>query len=376
MQKRKGTRKRNNTGEIILLVSRLLLAAVFIFSGFVKAVDPLGLTYKIEDYFMAFGGFFSGFKSIAFYLAIALSSFELLLGLNLLFKVHLRVTAFFTLLFMLVMTPLTLYLAIFNPVSDCGCFGDAIKLTNWQTFYKNIFFLALAIFVMAFARKARPVFLPHAEWILAVIFACTGVGISVYGYNHLPLIDFLPYKTGTNIPEAMYVPNNAPADEFKTTFIYEKDGVQKEFTLENYPKDDSTWVFVDQKTVVVAEGYKPPIHDLHIVDANYEDITDKIIYGKGSTWLLVMYDLNKASVEGAQKAQTIYNKYKNTVTKFYAVTASGETDIQAFKKKTGVTYPFCSADPITLKTMVRANPGLILVTNGVIVGKWHWNDFE
>jgi hypothetical protein len=261
-------------------------------------------------------------------------------------------------------------------VSDCGCFGDALKITNWQTFYKNIFLLAIAVLVLVYTRKLHPVFLPRIEWILILIFISSGVGISLYGYNHLPLIDFLPYKIGTNIPEAMYVPEDAPSDQFKTTFIYEKNGIQKEFTLENYPKDDSTWVFVDQKTVVISEGYKAPIHDLHIVDAGYEDITDKIISGKGSTWLLIMYDLNQTSIEGAKKAQKIYDKYKNTVTKFYAVTASGETDIQAFKKKTGVTYPFCSADPITLKTMVRANPGLMLITNGVVVGKWHWNDFE
>ena len=368
--------KKVKNENLLINICRYALAIVFIFSGFVKAVDPLGGTYKIEDYFVAFDGFFASLKPLAFYFAIALSSFELLLGLNLLFRIHLRRTAIFTLLFMLVMTPLTLYLALTNPVSDCGCFGDAIKLTNWQTFFKNIIILIPAVLLVIFTRKDKAVLLPHIEWSFVAVFIAVGVGVSVYGYRHLPLIDFLPYKTGTNIPEKMYVPKDAAVDKYETTFIYEKNGEQKEFTLENYPKDDSTWVFVDQKTRVISEGYKAPIHDLHITDANYEEITDQIIYSEGETWLLVMYDLNKTSEEGARAAQKIYDKYKNTSAKFYAVTASGENEIQAFRLKTGVTYPFCNADPITLKTMIRANPGLMLIRKSVIVGKWNWRDIE
>jgi len=372
----KRSNKKIKTTDIILNTSRILLALVFIFSGFVKAIDPLGLTYKIEDYFTAFGSSFDVVKPLAFYLSIFLSSFEMLLGLNLLFRVQQRLTAGLTLLFMLVMTPLTLYIALYNPVSDCGCFGDALKLTNWQTFFKNIVFLTLAVLVFVFSRKKHPFFLATVEWVLTICFLLFGIGISTYAYNHLPLIDFLPYKKGVNIPESMYVPNDAPADKYQTTFIYERNGVQKEFTLDNYPKDDTTWVFVDQKTILISEGYKAPIHDFHIVDTNYEDITDKVIYSKGYTWLLVMYDLNKTSNKGAAIAEHFFEKIKGNNAAFYALTASGETDIATFKKRTGVTYPFCNTDPTTLKTMIRANPGLILIKNGNIVGKWHWNDIE
>ncbi len=361
---------------VSIFISRILLAAVFIFSGFVKAIDPLGFTYKIEDYLTAFGGIFASFTALALPAAVALSTLELLIGLNLLFRIHLRGTSFMALAFMLVMTPLTLYIAIYNPVTDCGCFGDALVISNWQTFYKNIVLLILVIVLLITTRGKRPVFLPRAEWIITLVFIGIGVSLSLYSYNHLPLIDFRPYKVGVNIPEAMFVPEDAPADEYLTTFIYEKDGVQKEFTLENYPKDDSTWVFVDQKTALVSTGYKPPIHDFSIVDANFDDITEDVIYNSGYTYLLIMYDVNKASEEGAKQAEKMYQKYKHSTTRFYALTASGDDEVKKFKAKTGVTYPFCKTDPITLKTIIRANPGLVLIKNGTITGKWHWRDIE
>ena len=219
-------------------------------------------------------------------------------------------------------------------------------------------------------------FLSRIEWAIVTFFVGIGVALAVCSYNHLPLIDFRPYKIGVNIPEAMMVPEDAAADVYATTFIYEKEGVKKEFTLENYPKNDSTWTFVDQKTVLVSTGYKAPIHDFSIVNAAFDDITEEVIYNPGATYLLVMYDLNKASEEGAKIAEKFYQQYKNSTTRFYALTASGDDDVKAFVAKTKVTYPFCKTDPITLKTMIRANPGLILIKNGTIAGKWHWRDIE
>lgn len=359
---------------VITHICRLLLGLVFVFSGFVKLIDPLGFVYKIEDYFTAFGGIFLNLNFLALFAAIALPTFEFLIGLNLIFLIQLRRTSLFALLFMGVMTPLTLYIALFNPVSDCGCFGDALVIPNWQTFYKNIVLIVLALFLYANTRKHKPLLIPKIEWLVVIVFIGIGSGLSLYSYNHLPLIDFMPYKVGVNIPEAMLVPEGAPKDVYSTTFIYQKNGVQKEFTLENYPKGDSTWTFVDQKTILVSTGYKAPIHDFSIVDANFNDITEDVIYYPGDTYLLVMYDLNKTSEEGAKLAELLYRKYKNSSTKFYALTASGEDMVRSFIAKTGVTYPFCKTDPITLKTMIRANPGLVLIKNGVVERKWHWKD--
>lgn len=368
-------RRANLTKNVILHVTRLLFGAVFIFSGFVKAIDPLGSTYKIQDYFHEFGGVFTSMTDWAFGLSVAQSAIELLIGLNLVFMVHLRRTAYLGLLFMLVMTPLTLYIALFNPVSDCGCFGDALVITNWQTFWKNIVLLILIIGLLVVSKNKRSLFLPHVEWILVLVFLGVGVGLSVYSYRHLPLIDFLPYKVGVNIPEAMEIPDGAATDVYTTTFVYEKNGVQKEFTLENYPKGDATWTFVDQKSKLVSKGYVPAIHDFTIVSDRFEDITSKVLSNTAQSYLLVMYDLNKTSVDGAKRAEEIYLKYKNSVTQFYALTASSDEDIAKFRKTTGVTFPFCKTDPTTLKTIIRANPGLVLIQNGTIQGKWNWRDF-
>jgi uncharacterized membrane protein YphA (DoxX/SURF4 family) len=363
------------TGSILLSVARILLGLVFVFSGFVKAIDPLGFTYKIEDYLRAFGGVFEQFSVIAFGVAVALSTLELLIGLNLIFKVKLKLSIVLALLFMAVMTPLTLYIALKNPVSDCGCFGDALVISNWATFYKNIALSTLAVLLLVFYNRILPLFVAKIQTILFVCFIGVGVSLSVYCYLHLPIIDFRPYKIGVNIPNAMLVPQDAIQDKYSTTFIYKKNGVEKEFTLENYPKGDSTWVFVDQKSVLITKGYQPPIHDFSIVNSAYVDITEDVLSKPGYTFLLAMYDISKASEEGAKKAEVIYQTSLKTGTAFYALTASSDDEVKAFKKKTGVTFPFCKTDPIALKTMVRANPGLVLLKKGTVVGNWNWRDF-
>ena len=378
---RKGNRNSNKNqsletaGNVLLQISRFLLGGVFIFSGFVKAIDPLGFTYKIEDYLRAFGGIFESFSVIALPAAILLSTIELLIGLNFVFSVQLKRTSLLALIFMLVMTPLTLYIALKNPVTDCGCFGDALVISNWATFYKNLVLITLVALMLNFHTKIRSHLVPSMQWVAVGVFVFIGMSLSVYSYRHLPLIDFRPYKIGVNIPAAMILPDNAPSDKYETTFLYSKDGQIKEFTLENYPKGDSSWVFVDQKSVLLSKGYQPPVHDFSIVNGKFEDITEKVLYNPGYTYLLTMYDLAKTSEKGAKKAELIYQMALKSGTAFYALTASSDADIQNFKQKTGVTYPFCKTDPITLKTIIRGNPGLVLIKKGTVVGKWNWRDF-
>jgi len=376
--------KKNNTlnkagqfaGNLSLQIGRILFGAVFIFSGFVKAIDPLGSTYKIEDYLRSFGGFFDSMADYAFPLAIALSTIELLIGLSFIFKVHLKLTTLLALIFMSVMTPLTLYIAIKNPVTDCGCFGDALLISNWATFFKNIVLISIIILMQVYHTKFRPFLSPKVQHAGAIVFIVIGVMLSVYSYRHLPMIDFLPYKIGVNIPKGMVIPENAPSDVYKTTFIYEKDGLQKEFTLENYPKGDSSWVFVDQKTEIISKGYKAPIHDFSIMNAQFDDITQQVLNSPGNTYLFIMYDLSDTSIKGAQKAELIYQKLLKSGAKIYALTGSSDADIQKFKDKTDVTFPFWKTDPTTLKTIIRANPGLVKLNKGTITGKWNWRDFE
>ena len=362
------------SSNILLEIARMIVGLTFVFSGFVKAIDPLGSTYKFEDYFTAFGGFFEHLTPIAFPAAIALSTLELLIGICFLLKIKIKVMSVVALLFMAVMTPLTLYIALKNPVTDCGCFGDAIILGNWTTFYKNLVLVALILLVLIFNRQFRNLFMPKVEWAIVVLTAIVGVGLSVHGFRHQPMIDFRPYKVGVNIPEKMVVPEGAAGDKYETTLIYQKNGQQKEFTIENYPKD-STWTFVEQKTTLVSKGFTPPIHNFSIVDQKLNDITEYVLTYKGTVNLLCMYDLSKTSLKGAEAAETLYRKIKTSGAPFYALTASTDEEIDAFRSKTGATYPFCKTDPITLKTIVRGNPAMMTIKNGTIIGKWNWRDF-
>lgn len=357
--------------DIFLELICVLLGLVFVFSGFVKAIDPLGSTYKIQDYLTSFGDSFVQFHPIAFPLAIALSTFELLLGLCFLFKIKIKTTSVLAFIFMLVMLPLTLYIAIKNPVTDCGCFGDALVLSNWATFYKNVILISMVILIWVFHKKIRNLFLPNIEFVFILFFIFIGVGLSVYSVRHLPMIDFRPYKVGVNIPEAMKIPAGKPTDKYDTKLIYEKGGVKKEFTVENYPKD-STWQFVEQKTTLLSKGYEPPIHNFTITDSNQNEITDDVIHYQGVSYLVVMYDVSKSSKKGIEQVEKLYNQTKQSGERFYVLTGSTDEDIAKFVKETKVTFPFYKTDPITLKTIIRANPGFVKLQNGTIVQKWNW----
>lgn len=369
--------KSNPLLNVLLLILRLIFGAVFVFSGFVKLIDPLGFTYKIQDYLTAFGGFFEAFIPLALPAAVACCTLEFVIGLNLIFNIRIRLTTFLGLLFMLVMTPLTLYIAIANPVSDCGCFGDALIISNTATFVKNIFLLLIIIILFVSHKRIHPIFTPAIEWFILILFVIAGVWFGIYNYRHLPLIDFRPYKVGVNIPETMTIPEGYPQDVYEITFIYEKDGIQEEFTLENYPKNDSTWIFVDQKSTLISKGYEPPIHDFIIEDENWDDITEDVLSYDGYTYLIIAYDIKKAPEEEMAKAQKLYNRVvRSGNAKFYALTASSDDEIEDLRNKTGINYPFCKSDPTTLKTIIRANPGIMLIKNGTIVEKWHWRDFK
>jgi hypothetical protein len=188
--------------------------------------------------------------------------------------------------------------------------------------------------------------------------------------RYLPLFDFLPYKKGVNIPENMKIPEGKLADEYKTTFIYEKNGSRKEFTLENYPADDSTWKFIDQKSVLIKKGYTPPIHDFSINSADGEDLTGKILSDTGYTFLMISKKLAEARRQNLEKGFELGTQCHLDGIGFYIITASGTGEVKEFSKD----LAFCTADEITLKTMLRANPGFILLKEGTILGKWSWSN--
>lgn len=354
-------------------IARTLLALTFLFSGFVKAVDPLGTVYKIQDYLHeGFGGVFQWAIPAAGVAAVCLIALEWLLGIAMLLNVRTQWTSWITLLFYCIMTPLTLYIAIANPVSDCGCFGDALVITNWQTFWKNIILLLLSI-CLVICRKAIPeLFSWWMEIIIALAALGSVAGIMGYSYTHLPQIDFRPYKVGNHIPTLMEIPDDAEVDQYEITLIYAKDGKEQTFTLENYPKGDPEWTFVDQKSVLIKKGYVPPIHDFEIETLEGDYVTQDILESEEPVALVVMYDLTKTDTTQLEKLMHMIHEYPRV----YFLTASGEEEIFAFAEELGwdeeTTYStFCFTDPITLKTIVRANPGVIVVQNGTIIDKYN-----
>lgn len=404
--------KKTKKSAIIAAIARTILGVVFVFSGVVKAIDPLGTVYKIEDYLKAFGGIFTDLLPLAEVAAWGLIVLELLLGVCMLLNIRTQWTSWISLLFYLVMTPLTLYIALTNPVSDCGCFGDAVVLTNWQTFSKNVVLITMAIILVALRKSVFPLWSTWMEVLLSILTIVATIGFMLWTSNHLPLMDFRPYKIGNHIPTLMEYPEDAEPDQYDITFVYAKDGVEQTFTLDNYPKGDSTWTFVRQESKLIKKGYEPPIHDLEIMNADYEDITWDILDSEEPITLVVMYDLAKADKKQIAKVESmaanyiisspddfdepIYEDYFDfsqdsllaespdsfmdevsdevvaPLPNFYILTGSGTDEIINFS----LEYPtlsdcICTCDPVTLKTIVRANPGVIVLQNGIVMDKYN-----
>lgn len=358
--------------KVTVNVCRVAVALTFILSGFVKAVDPIGTQYKIDDYLEAWGllQYVPDFLTLG--ASVALSAAEFCLGVFLLFAIHRRMVARLLLFFMAVMTPFTLWLAIANPISDCGCFGDAVKLTNWQTFWKNIVLLVAVIVIYRHPFCMVRLVRRSNQWIVSNFTGVFILTVSAYSLYTLPEFDFRPYHVGADIRKGMEIPEGAPQPQFETTFTMEKDGIRQVFTIDNYP--DSTWTFVDSKTVQTVEGYVPQIHDFSIVrHDNGEDITDSILSDRGYTFLLISPHLEQADDSRIDLINQLYEYANDNGYPFYCLTASGDKGIERWRNITGADYPFCLTDGTTLETIVRSNPGVVLLKDGKVMRKWGHN---
>ena len=356
----------------VVNVCRFVLAATFIFSGYVKAIDPLGTLYKLKDYAaaMSLNGLLPDWVLVG--VAIALGALEFALGVFMLFAVRRHVVSRITLAFMTAMTVLTLWIFVADPVKDCGCFGDALKLTNGETLLKNIVLIACAALV-AWRPTDMARFISRSnQWIVRYYTVAYIVITSVYCLYTLPIFDFRPYHVGMNIKQGMEIPEGAEQPEFESTFLLRKNGETREFTLDNYP--DSTWEYVDTRTVQTKKGYEPPIHDFALTSCDTgEDITEQVLTKKGYTFLLVSPRLAVADDSNFGDIDQIYEYAEENGADFYCVTASANDEIERWRDLTGAEYRFCNADETTLKTMIRSNPGLMLLKDGTIIGKWSHN---
>ena len=362
----------NRLKTIATNICRAVLAVTFIFSGYVKAIDPLGTQYKIRDYLTALsiGDYVPDWLTLGS--SVVLAALEFALGIFILFAIRRRFTTRVILAFMAVMTLITVWIAIANPVSDCGCFGDAITLTNVQTLLKNVVLTACAVVVCRCRERMFRFVSENNQWIAVNYTVIYIVATSIYSLYLLPRFDFRPYHVGANIREGMEIPEGAKMPRYENTFVMEKNGERREFTLDNYP--DSTWTFVDRKSELVEEGYVPPIHDFTITDnATGDDITQQILDDKGYTFLLVSPHLESADDTNFGDIDQLYEYCQAQGVPFYCLTASGEDAIQHWRDITGAEYPFCMSDETTLKTVIRSNPGLVLIKDGTVIRKWSHN---
>jgi hypothetical protein len=347
-------------------IAGIIIGLVFIFSGFVKAVDPLGTAYKFQEYFMAFHLNF--LKWAALPLAILLFTAEFIAGFSVITGIRKKLGIWLVMLLMLIFTPVTFIVALNNPVTDCGCFGDAVHLTNWQTFLKNIFLISFALILFNNRREITTLFKPVIEWIIFSAIVLLITIFSFYNLRYLPVIDFLPYKKGVKIADKMVIPEGVKSDEYNTTFIYEKNGEKKEFDLTNYPADDTTWKFINQKSVLVKKGYQPPIHDFIITSKEGEDITWKVLSDTNYSMLMISKKLSDADKEHINEGLKLGSFCINHGINFYIITASVRDETENYIS----CLPFYFGDETTLKTMVRANPGYLLLKDGRIIDKWSW----
>lgn len=363
---------RRRITKLAVNVCRFVLGVVFVLSGYVKAVDPLGTQYKIQDYLTALDlyGMVPDFVTLG--TSVLLSALEFSLGIFMLFAIRRRLVSKLTLLFMVVMTLITIWIAVANPVSDCGCFGDFIVLSNIETLLKNVVLLACAVVLWKYPLSMYRFISRSNQWIAFNFTVLFIIATSVYSLYKLPIFDFRPYHVGANIPESMKIPEDAEQPQFETTFVMEKNGERREFSLENYP--DSTWQFVDAKTVQTKAGYVPPIHDFSIQTLDGDDITEEVLARKGYLFLLISPHLRRASDTNFGDIDQIYEYAQDEKVPFYCLTASGKEEIEHWENLTGAEYPFCQTDETTLKTIIRSNPGLLLLKDGTIIRKWSHNE--
>lgn len=361
--------------RLVKNLCRIIVGIVFIYSGFVKGIDPLGSDYKFTDYFNAFG--MGWMNATTLFFSFALSLAEFLIGIALLFNLWVSRMAWGSLLFMFFFTPLTLVSALTNPVSDCGCFGDAMILTNWQTFWKNIILLLLAIMIFVY-RKEYKSSLPLVGQFSFLALAGAGMlCLSVYCYRHLPVLDFRPYAVGKNITEGMRLPEGAEPDQYEVTLKYKnkQTGEVQSFTEENYPWQDTlNWEYESSSERLVKKGYITPIHDLVIEHPTLGNITEEILEDDNHTILAVAYNLTQSDVQYQPAINRLAEYAQEKGIRFYGLTSSSERDIETYKKRYHVPYEFCTADEIQLKTMIRSNPGVIILREGTILDKWAGKD--
>ena len=373
---------KNQTFKIIAVSSRMLVGLVFIFSGFVKGIDPLGLTYKMQEYFVVYH--MEWMSPLALTLAIFFCILEFATGVALLFNLRIKIFSWIAFLLMVFFTIQTYVSAVKNLVTDCGCFGDAIHLTNWQTFYKNIVIIIPTILIFIYRKKYKSMLTLKGQTVFSGASVLFMICISLYCYMHLPLIDFLPWKVGTVISEKL-IPTPEVAE---MTMVYKnvKSGEVKKYSSAEFAKlgnwDDSIWAnkwqkewsFVNTEKKILKPFVEAPIHDFKINDQDGNDHTEQTIKNPNFNFILVAHNLDKSNKNAFIELNNFVKQCQADNINFIALTSTPFNKIDIFRHDVQAMYDFYNTDETALKTMIRSNPGLILLKNGVVIAKWHYND--
>jgi uncharacterized membrane protein YphA (DoxX/SURF4 family) len=362
-----------------LWACRIFVGLLFIFSGLVKINDPLGFSYKLQEYFAVFH--ITYFNSWALAIAIILCSLEITLGFALLIGVRPVKVAWGLLLLIVFFAFLTFYSAFFHVVQTCGCFGDAIVLTPWQSFGKDLFLLLLIIVLFASRKRIRPLFAPKTCDRLLLGAGIVSVCMGLYTYNFLPVIDLLPYKIGANIPDEMKTPRGAQPDQYEITYQLKnkKTGAQKQMNNTEYLKSNiwknNDWQVVGEPVSrLVKKGFTPKIQDLSITDAQGNDYTKDLLANPFYNLIIVAYNLNETDDDAINNLNaTAINLAQNFNTRTILLTSNSAQSAEAFAKEHKLMFEIFYGDEVPLKEMVRANPGVLLMKNGTIINKWHYH---
>lgn len=356
--------------KTLRIISRILVGLVFIFSGFVKGVDPLGTAYKITDYFEAYHMVWA--IPLSLYLSIILCAFEFVLGVLLVLNVKMKQVAWLTLLIMSFFTLVTFYDALYSPVPDCGCFGDAVKLTNWETFYKNVV-LMVFVFIILFGRnKMKAWFSNIKEWGIIAVVSVAFIWFSVYNYRNLPMINFRPWKEGNKM-----LADNPQPSKFYLTYKNKKSGEAKEYLSNELPWQDTLWT-ANWEYVSTREDNpnKSLLGAFAIIDSSGTDMTDHFVRNPEFQFFIACYNISETNVEAFEnKINPFIEKANQKGVSIILLTGSSPDEIKAFRAKfPKMNYEFFSSDDIALKAMIRSNPGLVLLKKATVLGQWHWRN--
>ena len=364
-----------------LNIKRAIVGLLFIFSGLIKANDPLGFGYKLQEYFEVFH--ISFLNDYAVVIAILLCTLEIVLGALLLLGFWSSKVAWGLLVIIIFFTFLTFYSAFFEVVTSCGCFGDAIPLTPWQSFIKDIVLLSMILQIFIKRKEILPVITgKKVQQFIAALILILSLGFGLFTYSYLPILDFLPYKIGNNIPQLMITPAGAAPDVYEITYKLKnkssgesKSMTDKEYLNTQIWKDKNWEIIGDPVSKLIKKGFDLKIKDLKITDNQGTDYNQEILENPYYNVVIVAYDLSKTDATGIGNLNALaINAAENYNIRTVLLTSNSAQDAELFSKKNKLVMEVFYADGIPLKSMVRANPGVLLLKNGTVINKWHFRN--